>query len=99
VAGAPPADFGRLPRDTARFLELDDVILPDAAAGERHGERVPDLADALPGRRRGQVGVAIPARLLERVRDELEDSLRRSRDLAAGAHYPLSLIVRCHDPI
>ncbi len=73
------------PGDEPALFELDDVVLPDAAYGERHGEHVADGAHPLTRRRFGQVVVAIPSRLLSRVGDEFEDLVCRRRDLAARA--------------
>src|SRR5829696_7291312 len=56
------------------------MVLPDAALGGRHHEHVPVAADALPGGRLGQVVVAVPAWLLSRIRDELEDVPRLRRE-------------------
>ncbi len=55
-----------------------------AALLDRHGEDVADGAHPLPGGSFGQVLIAVPARLLCRVRDQLEDHLRRCGDLATG---------------
>jgi hypothetical protein len=59
----------------------------DGASGERHREHVARAADALPLGRDRQVVIAIPARLLGGVSDELEDPLRLGRDLAARADH------------
>jgi hypothetical protein len=88
--------LGRCPGDPSALLELDNVILPDAAAGGRHHEHVTYAADPLPGRRLSQVVVAVPAWLLSRIRDELEDLPRPSRELATGADNAGNLFVTCH---
>jgi hypothetical protein len=64
--------------------------------------RGPRAGQATPGAPRGclgQVVVAVPARLLSRVRDQLEDPPSPGRDLAARADHPRLLLRSCHVPI
>jgi hypothetical protein len=75
------------------------VILPDAAPHQRHREDITRTADALPVRRRGQVVVTVPARLLSRIGDQLEDPFRRGRDLPAGTDHALLFLTGCHAAI
>src|SRR5690349_16661406 len=91
--------LGRAPGHQAALLELHHVVLPDLTAAQRHREYVADLPDALPGVRRAQVVVTVPARLLSRVRDQLEDPLRPGRDLTARADHARRLLLGCHAPI
>jgi hypothetical protein len=64
-----------------------------------HREHRTRAADALPGGRFGQVVVAVPARLLDGIGDQLKDPLRRRRDLAAGADHARRILRSCHAPI
>ena len=91
--------LGRSPSDAVALVELDHVVLPHVAFRGGHGEDITDSADSLPGRRLQQVVVAIPARLLGRVSDELEDLPSPGRDLAAGADDAQVLMVTGHRPI
>ena len=93
-----PPRLGRRPGDSAAFLELDYVVLPDGAPGQRHREHVTGAPDALSGRRDGQVVVAVPARLGRRIRDQREDPLRLGRDVPAGADHSRCLLLSCHAP-
>src|SRR6202011_5532919 len=52
--------LGRLPGNAAALVELDHVILPDAAISEGHHEHLTRATDALPGGCPGQVFVAVP---------------------------------------
>src|SRR5260370_41600738 len=61
--------LGRLPGNAAALVELDRVILPDAAMGERHQEHLTRATDPLPAACPGQVLVAVPAWLLSRISD------------------------------
>src|SRR5260370_26982873 len=88
--------LGGKPGDPAALLELDHVVLPDGAPGQRHREHVADPADPLASLRAGQVVVAVPARLRGRVRDQLEDRPGPGRDLAAGADHPRRLLLTGH---
>src|SRR4029077_16856036 len=90
--------LGRRPGDPAAFLELHHVVLPDLTPGQRHRENVTGAPDALPGRRAGQVVVAVPARLRRRIRDQLEDLRRPGRDLPGGADHPWRVLLSCHVP-
>ena len=80
----------------AGFIKLDHVVFPDRATGERHIEDVAHAMDSLPGRRLRQVVIAVPPRLLRGIRDQLEDVLWSSRDLAAGADDAWHLVLGCH---
>src|ERR1700750_2161423 len=88
--------LGRQPGDPAALIELDHVILPDLTPGQRHREHITGAADPLPGWCRGQVVVAIPARLFSRICDQVEDRRWTGRDLAAGADHPGFLLLSCH---
>src|SRR5262245_35291537 len=99
MPGCRLAGLGRSPCDAAPFDELDHVVFPNAAVGEGHGEYVADGADPLPGRRLGQVVVAVPPGLPRRVGDELEDRFRRRRDLAVDADDPSGYRVVSHRTI
>src|SRR5258707_1105163 len=90
--------LGRRPGNAAALVELDHVVLPDAAIGERHQEHLTRATDALPARCLGQVLVAVPAWLLSWISDELEDHSRPGRDLTAGTDDARNLIVTCHVP-
>jgi len=90
--------LGRSPSHAETLIELDHMVLADRTPGERHGEHVADSADPLPWRRSRQVVVAIPAWLLSRVSDELEDPRGRDRNLPAGAD-DTHVIVTGHRPI
>ena len=78
-----PAWFGWGPGDAPGFVELDDVVLADAATGQRRGEYVSESADALSGVGLGEVVVAVPLRLLRGIGDQLEDPICARCDLAA----------------
>jgi len=99
VPGRTLPRFGGHPGDPAALVELDHVILPDAAPGQPHRAHVASLADPLPVGRFGQVVVAVPARLLGRIRDQLEDPSRGGRDLAASADHARRLLLGRHAPI
>src|SRR5215467_14625974 len=99
VPGRLSPHLGGPPGDQAVFVELDHVVFPDAAVGERHREQITRPADPLPVRCPGQVVVAVPARLLSRIRDQLEDPPRLGRDLSAGADHARRLLLDCHVPI
>jgi GrpB-like predicted nucleotidyltransferase (UPF0157 family)/predicted GNAT superfamily acetyltransferase len=88
--------LGRHPGDPPALLELDHVVLPDGTRGERHREHLARAADTLPVGRLGQVGVAVPARLRDRIGDQLEDLPRPGRDLAAGADHTRRILLGCH---
>src|SRR5215472_28030 len=75
------------------------MVLPDIAPGQRHREHITRPADPLPIGCPGQVVVAVPAWLLSRLRDELEDPLRPGRYLAAGADHAWCLLLGRHAPI
>jgi hypothetical protein len=70
------ARLSRSPCDAEALVELHDMILADLPSGEGHGEDIADSADPLAVGRLRQVVIAVPARLLRRVSDELEDLLR-----------------------
>src|SRR5689334_19686600 len=93
------AHLGGAPGHPAALLELHHVVLPDLTAAQRHREHITDPPDALPGVRRAQVVVAIPARLLSRIRDQLEDPLGPGRDLTARNDDTPFLLLGCHVPI
>jgi len=99
VPGRPLPCFGGQPGNPAALLELDHVVLPDGALADGHREYGTRAADALPGGRLGQVVVAVPARLLSRVRDQLEDPARRRRDLATSADHARRILRTRHAPI
>src|ERR1043165_6303306 len=99
MPGRRLAHLGGAPGHPAALLELHHVVLPDLTTAQRHREHVTDLADALPGVRRAQVVVTVPARLLSRIRDQLEDTLRPGRDLTAPADHARCLLLSCHTPI
>src|SRR5271165_957136 len=82
-----PTRLRRTPGDATAFFELDDVILADAAHRQGHGEDVAEAANALSGFGFGEVVVAIPARLLRGIRDELENTIGARGDVAACADY------------
>jgi len=88
--------LGWLPSDAAAVHELDHMILPDVPLGGLHGENLTHGVDALPRVSLSQIVVAVPAGLLNRIRNELEDSLRTGRDLPAGPDHPRNLTVTCH---
>jgi hypothetical protein len=67
--------------------KLDDGVLADAASTQGHREHITHGADALPSNGFSEVVVPVPARLLRRVSDSLEDRLGAGRDLPAGAHH------------
>src|SRR5260370_27931032 len=98
-ARAAAARPGRVPSHAAALGELDHVVLPDAAIGERHHEHLTRATDALPAGCPGQVLVAVPAWLLSRISDELEDLSRPGRDLTVGPDDARNLIMACHVPI
>src|SRR5260370_27378290 len=98
-ARAAAARPGRVPSHAAALGELDHAVLPDAAIGERHHEHLTRATDALPAGCPGQVLVAVPAWLLSRISDELEDLCGPGRDLTAGTDDTRNLIVACHVPI
>src|SRR6185369_8763821 len=89
------------PRDEPALLELDDVVLPDAAHGDRHREHITHRPHPLAGWRFGQVVVAVPSRLQRWIGDEFEDFVRGRRDLTAraddlgslGAHFRFNNIL------
>src|SRR3954466_8019862 len=85
------------PCDQSPLLELDDVVVPEAAHGERHREHITDRTHTLARAPFGQVVVAIPSRLQRWLGDEFEDLVRRRRDLATGADDLGSVAV--HSPI
>jgi len=89
----------RAPRNETTFVELDHSVLADATAKQPHGEDIADGADSLPGLRFPEVVVPVPARLLRRVSDQLEDRLRPCRDHSARAHDPRHLLGVAHPPI
>ena len=92
--------FGGSPGNPAAFFELDHVVLPDrAVVGQRHREHLTRAAHALPSGCFGQIVVAVPPGLLSRIRDQLEDSPRTGRDLAARTDYARLLLSSCHAPI
>src|SRR5690349_14289547 len=99
MPGRRLAYLGGAPGHPAALLELHHVILPDLTAAQRHREHVTDLPDALPGVRRAQVVVAVPGRLLSRIRYQLEDPLGPGRDLTARADDTRFLLLGCHVPI
>lgn len=99
MAGRFAAWLSGPPRDAAAFGELDDVVLPDVAVRGRHGEDVADSADSLAGSGLGQVVVAVPAWLLGRIGNQLEDLVGAAADLAAGTDHTWNLVVARHLPI
>src|SRR6185312_17107632 len=99
VSGRRPAGIGRCPGDPAPLLELDDVVLPHTPARRRHHEHLTRAADALPVRRLGQVVVPVPPRLLNRIRDQLEDLGRLGRNLPTGTDDLRTLAVTGHSRI
>jgi hypothetical protein len=96
VPGRGLARLGGRPGDPAALLELGHVVFPHVARGDRRREHLARAADPLPFRRLGEVVVAVPPGLLERVGDQLEDPLRRGRDLAARAHHADVVLPTCH---
>ena len=80
VAGRLLSGFCWTPGDLAAFDEFHDVVLPHGTVGQRRLEHVTGPADALPGSRRGEVVVAVPARLAGRLGDQFENPLRAGRD-------------------
>src|SRR5262249_8266656 len=96
----PPARFTGPPGNPAAFVELDHMVLPDGTiVGQRHREHLTRAAHPLPTGRFGQIVVAVPAGLLSRIPDQLEDPPRPGRDLAARADHPRLLLRSCHAPI
>jgi hypothetical protein len=91
--------LGWPPRNAAALAELGHVVLSDVPLRGRHNEHVADRADSLPGSRLSQIVVAIPARLLRRVGNELKDQVSACRYLAAGTHDARNLIVHGHTDI
>jgi len=87
------------PCDAPGLIELDHVILTDAAAGERHSEHLADSPDSLAGDSFGQIVVAVPPRLLSRVGNEFEDPPGAGRDLATCARNTRNLLVNGHADI
>jgi len=73
------------PSDAAILLELDHVVLSYLSARDCHREDITDAPDPLSGRGLRQVVVAIPTRLLGRVRDQLEQALGASRVCSSPA--------------
>src|SRR5262249_61918736 len=96
MPGRLPTRLGRLPGDTAALVEFDHVVLPNVALCGRHREDLAYRADTLACGGLGQVVVAVPAWLLTRISDELEDRLRPRRDLAAGPDHARNLGVSGH---
>src|SRR5690625_367662 len=80
---------GGLPSNAAAFFEFDHVIDPRFAAGVFHGEGLADFRDALPLISVGQIIIAVPFGLPRRIRNELEDLLRRSGHFAFSADNAL----------
>jgi hypothetical protein len=72
------------------------VVLPDAACGELHGEHVSDGPYPLPRRGFFQIFVAVPARLLRRVGNELENPLGARRDLPGHGDDARSFLLFGH---
>src|SRR6516165_4014246 len=91
--------LGGHPGDPAALVELDHVVLPDSAHGQRHREHVTPAADPLPAGCLDQVVVAVPAWLLSRIGYQLEDPSRPGRDLTAGADHARRLLLSRHAPI
>ena len=89
MAGRLLSGFGRAPGDLAAFDEFHDMVFPDRSIGQRRFEHVTDLADALSRGSRGEVVVAVPARLEGRVGDQVEDPLG-----AGGALRRVALMMR-----
>src|SRR5215831_14971977 len=94
-----PTRLGGPPGDPPALVELDHVVLPDFTPGQCRPEHIASTADPLPGFRRGQVVVAIPARLFGRIGDQVEDRRRADRDLTGGADHPRRLMISCHAAI
>ena len=67
VAGRRLPGLGGPPGDEPALGELDDVVLPDLAVREGHGEDLAGGPDPLAGGRLGEVVVAVPAGLPRRV--------------------------------
>src|ERR1700680_286662 len=91
--------LSRLPGDTPTFDEVHDVVLTDAAHGEPHGEYVSDDPYTLSRGGFFQVLVAVPARLLCWVCDELEYSLGTRRHLAGHHDDARGLLLSGHSHI
>ena len=74
------------PGDLATLDEGDDVVVAHSAVAVGHDEHVADGADPLAGLGACEVVVAVPARLLGRVGDEVEEGGGGGGDLAGGRH-------------
>src|ERR1700761_517295 len=83
----------RLPGDPATLVEFDDAIVANAAVAQGHREDVPYRPDPLSLFGLREVVVAVPARLLGRIGDQLEDPVRGGGDLAACADYSRCVVV------
>ncbi len=96
--------LGRSPGDAATLLQLDHVVLADVALRESHGEDITDGANSLPAGRFQEIVVAVPARLLTGIGDELEELPDLGRNIAVGADNAQILmgtahgLIEAHDP-
>ena len=88
----PLAGLGRRPRDPPALLELHHVVLTEGPLRQPHDEDVAHGLDALAGVGPREVVVAVPARLLRRVGNQLEDPFGGSVDLADRADDPRSVV-------
>src|SRR5680860_902017 len=93
------ARLGWSPGNAVTLVELDHVVLSHVVGRRRHDEDITNGADSLPRRCLRQVVVAIPARLLSRVSNELEDPPGLGRNDAAGADDAQVLMLTRHRPI
>ena len=80
------------PGDRAALGEVDDVVLTHPATQVGHREDVADGAHALAGLRLGEVVVAVPARLLRGVGDQVEEDRSRGGDLPGGGDEALRVL-------
>lgn len=89
----------RPPGDETTFLVFHDVIVPELAVAEDHGEHVADRLHPLAGCCLGEVVVAVPAWLLGRVGDQFEYNFEPGRDDSAGADDGGDVVLLGHGPI
>jgi hypothetical protein len=72
------------------------MVIPDSAPCQPHGEHVAYSPHALSGRSFFQIVVAVPARLLGWVGDELENAVCAGSDLAVRPYDAPRLLLVGH---